>query len=202
MGIPNGFVKVSEFAKIIGVSSNRVHTRINQGKISSQLINRMKYVHAEDAKTQWTQTINPVDAAKNPSGLKKSKNVSKNTKKKSKKTKKDNELSKRRIVPAAPKVDSEGFMTVAEAERRDKVNKARLSELKYQEQAKELIKVDKVRKRAFELARKTRDAVMGVPTRFAHELAAETDPHALEIKLTKILQKTLETLIKDSEKHD
>ena len=85
-------------------------------------------------------------------------------------------------------------LTTQDAERQEKVYKARLAQLKYLEQSGELIKVDDVKKQAFETNRKVRDIIMSIPARFSHEFAAETDPHTLEIKLKKELTAALAEL--------
>lgn len=172
-----GLVTISEFARLLGISRQRVTYAANKGKLKTTKVNGVKMVDPKIGKKQWEANRSQIAGAKNPSG---------------KKIKKETTTYK---YESPPKVDQDGDLTMAEAERREKVYKSQLSELKYLEQAGKLIEVEKVQRRAFELGRKVRDALMQIPTRFAHELAAETDPHKLEIMLTKELQKALEMLI-------
>ena len=81
-----------------------------------------------------------------------------------------------------------------EAERREKVYKAKLAEIKFLEQSQKLIEVEAVRLAWFELARKVRDELSQIPSRMAPELAAETTPGKLERKLATEINKTLEKL--------
>lgn len=173
-----GLVTIAEFARLLGISRQRVTYAANKGKLKTTKVNGVRMVDPKIGMKQWEANRSLVAAAKNPSGKKA--------------TKKEGSFFK---YESPPKVDQDGDLTMAEAERREKVYKSQLSELKYLEQAGKLIEVDKVQRRAFELGRSVRDAIMQIPTRFAHELAAETDPHKLEIMLTKQLQKVLELLI-------
>ena len=171
------YITLAEFGKVIGVSRQRVHALAIKGKISIEIIDGIKKVNPTIAKKEYKATRDSTAAKKNPSGRKKM--VKKITEEGAKKLK--------------PKL-YEG-MTTADAERQDKVWKARLSQLKYLEQSGELIEVAKVKKQAYETARKVRDAIMSIPLRISHELAVETDPHKLEMKLNKELVDALDKLI-------
>lgn len=175
------FLSISEFARRLDVGRWSVQYAIKRGRVTLQNHNGKKALEWEPAKKQWAATLDKTASDK------------------AKKAKLKSVTKIVEYVPP-PKFDKSGDMTAAEAERRDKVNRAKLSDLKFREQSKELIQKDKVQREGFLLARKTRDAVMQVPTRFAHELAVITDPHKLEMKLTKLLQKALQKLITTEEK--
>lgn len=81
-----------------------------------------------------------------------------------------------------------------EAERREKAYKAKLAELKFLEQSGKLVEREAVERKFFELSRQVRDALLTIPARLSPELAAETDPHAMERKLTKELNASLRKL--------
>ena len=166
-------VTIPDFAKLLGVSHQRLYAAAKKGKFETKKIKGHKWVDPEKAKAQWEISKDKTAAKKNPSGLK---------------------GSKKPLFHAPPKVDSDGDMTHSEAERVEKVFRAKLAEMKYQEQAKELVSKSEVDKSAFDTARKTRNAILSIPARVAHELAAETDPHKLENRLTKELIKSLEHL--------
>lgn len=175
-----GLVSIAEFARQLKVSRSAVQYAIKKGRIDLQTVDGKKVINLATGKKQWASTLD--------------KKASDKAKSKGKK------IIVEEYEPPA-KFDKYGDMTTAEAERRDKVNRAKLSELKYKEQAKLLVEADKVKRRAFLLARKTRDAIMQVPARHSHELAVETDPHKLEVKLSKILEKAIQKLITEERKN-
>lgn len=168
-------VKLSEFAKEMGISSRAAQKAAKSGRISSEKKGRYYYVNLKKAKKEFESTKGEISS--NPSGKKKS------------------EKSKQKLEPVEPP-KYEG-LTTADADRQERVYKARLAQLKYEEQSGQLIKADEVKKRAFEVARKVRDSILSVPSRVAHELAAETDPHTVEIKLNKFLVESLERVSQD-----
>jgi hypothetical protein len=164
-------VSFSEFGKLVGISVQAVTQLVESGKITPYLLGGRRVLDPKEAKAQYEA------------------NVEKTVQAKSQKRKK----TPQKVQYVAPaKFDEEGEMTTAEADRRAKVYKSKLSEIKYLEQAGKLIPLEKVQRQAYECGRKVRDAVMSVPARFAHELAVETEPLKLEIKLSKILAQVLE----------
>lgn len=168
------FLTFSEFAKLIGVSRQRVNYAASKGKIKFKIIENKKMVEPKSAKKDWQANNTP---GRNPSGQAKVKTIIK-----------------------VKEVERFEGLTTADADRRERVYKAKLSELKYLEQAGNLIKADEVQREAFIIARKTRDAIMSLPAKIAHELAGETDPHRVEVLLNERLTKTLERLIEDNKK--
>ena len=167
----------SAFARLVGVNRNAVANAIKRGRVTVSIVDGKKLIDPKKSVKEWEENANPAARAKgqktpNKNGVKPV--VSART-------------------PDALAQDKD--VTIFEAERREKLYKSKLAELKYQEQVKQLISVDKVEKQAFEMGRKVRDGIARLPARISHELAAETDPHALEIKLSKELTKVLEKII-------
>lgn len=169
-------VTIPIFAKMIGIRAERVRKVIAAGKLDTIHEGAWRKLDVGPAKKQWAAVTKK---GRNPSGKKKG----------------DGSTKTKVIVKeiATPKYQG---MTTADAERKDKVYRAKLSEIKYLEQSGNLIHKDAVQKEAFEAGRKVRDSIMSVPARFAHELAAETDPHKLEVQLSNILAKSLEQSMK------
>ncbi len=183
------FVSISEFARLIGISRGSVQFAIRKGRITCKTKGRKKLIDPVVGKKQWAASIN--------------KRASDNGKKgKGKKKTKTTKVESPKPYEPHAKKDSDGEMTASEAERREKVYRSQLSELKYLEQKGNLLRKEDVQREAFEVGRETRDALMTIPTRFAHELAVETDPHKLETKLTKLMQKALEKLINQGKKYE
>lgn len=83
-------------------------------------------------------------------------------------------------------------MPRSEAERLQAIAKAKLLEMDVQERARQLVEAEKVKQRWFEVCRRVRDLVMGVPVRVSADLAAETDAARVAIVLEKALVECLE----------
>lgn len=94
-------------------------------------------------------------------------------------------------------VTAAGFhtMTLTEAQAEQARQKATDLKMKNDERAGRLVDAAQVAEDAFNCARLTRDAVLGVPDRIAAELASITDPHKLNDKLTTELVQALEELV-------
>ena len=71
---------------------------------------------------------------------------------------------------------------------------AKLAKIEYDEKVGSIIEKEKVKKDAFELARRVRDSILLIPSRIASAIAAETSPHKAENFLIKELTKALEDL--------
>ena len=184
-----GLVSFSAFAKLVGVSPQRVSQAAKAGKISFEIIGNKKLVDPVAGKKEWA--ANKTSHARNLSGLKKSAKKNKKVKKIKKKP------TKTKVAVKPEPVPTYDGMTTADADRKKKVFEAKLAELKFSEQAGELIKIVDVKREAFALARGTRDAVLSLPARIAHEIAAETDPRQSELLLLKELTKVLQKLIEE-----
>lgn len=101
-------------------------------------------------------------------------------------------INRRRAKVTAPDPGkSTDDQTLHGLELRERRAKARLAELKVEETLEQLIDVEKVKRQAFDCARKTRDAILAIPMRIGHQLAAETDPHQVEVMLEKELMDAL-----------
>lgn len=74
---------------------------------------------------------------------------------------------------------------------------AKLAELEYKKQVGSRVPIDDVKKEAFGLARRVREALMNIPDRVAAELAGETDPTKVHIRLSDELQLALTELSSD-----
>lgn len=100
--------------------------------------------------------------------------------------------------PANPDaVMAAGFsaFTLTEAQAEQARQKATDLKMKNDERSGRLVDAAQVAEDAFNCARLTRDAVLGVPDRIAAELASITDPHKLNDKLTTELVQALEELV-------
>ncbi len=87
--------------------------------------------------------------------------------------------------------------TFAEAQTRERVFKAKLAELEFDERIGKLVFRDVVEAEAFRIGRLVRDAVLNVPSRLAGILAAEMDQRRVHDLLEKELRQALEALAID-----
>lgn len=166
-------LSLKEFAKLAGVKHQAIHYAIGKGKIpSAKKVDGCWRLDKNKSLKEWQESRDILA-------------VKKGNKRK---------LKAEKAEVFKPK-DFKGN-TFADSELQEKFYKAQMAELKYMEQAGELVKAKEVERKAFELGRKVRDSILAIPVRLAHELAAETDPHTVEVMLTKELVSSLERLSK------
>ena len=85
-------------------------------------------------------------------------------------------------------------MTLADAEKKEKIFKAKLAELKYLEASKQLVSVDRVKRQAFEMGRKIRDAILNVPQRVSAEVMTAKKQFDIEEILNREIIEVLKLL--------
>lgn len=73
---------------------------------------------------------------------------------------------------------------------------ARMAKIEFEEKMGSLIPAERARADSFKLARITRDAILAIPDKISHELAAETDSHTVHVTLTKALIEALDQLVR------
>ena len=172
-----GLLNISEFALLIGVDEKAVRYAVKKGRLKVRKIKGKNFVEPVAGEKEWHARIDKTASKKGKQA--------------------------RGVEPTSKfEYDAPTYqgLTVADAEQREKVYKAKLSEMKYLEQSGELIRKGDVQREAFEIGRKTRDAIIGLPPRIAHELAAITDPRKLEVKLIRELQAALVHLVNGDRK--
>lgn len=162
------------FAKHQKVSKAMVYKAVRQGKLTTHLDkigNRI--LHLDEAVAQWKQNI-ASGTSRNPSG-----------KTESGVTMSDDEAKENKIAKTLN--DSRAVKAMFDAN---------LAKLEYREKSGQLTDVKLVKAAAFKAARVTRDAVLAIPDRIAHELAGETDVHTVHTMLTKALVEALSELVR------
>ncbi len=93
---------------------------------------------------------------------------------------KNKDPSKVRNEKDMPKIEDDSF---GDWKRHNEKFKAKKSEIEYKNLAGELVSIEQVKKDAFKIAKSTSDALMGIPARVCHELAAEKNPDKVFKKL-------------------
>ncbi len=166
-------ITIPQFAAIVGVSRTAVDKALKAGKIDFKWNGRIRILDKDKALKQWMERTSAVKRQATQKGLERKKN---------------------QTAHAPPEKPDDGVWTLQKAELKEKTFKAKSAELKYLEQAGKMIEAAQVEREAFEMARAVRDRILTVPLRVAPALAAETDPHKLEIQLTRELIKSLEGL--------
>lgn len=74
---------------------------------------------------------------------------------------------------------------------------ARMARVEYERETGARVVAADVRKEAFEQARRLRDALLNMPDRLAHDLAAMSDPGAVHLALSAAIRETLEVYLKN-----
>lgn len=73
---------------------------------------------------------------------------------------------------------------------------ARLARVEYEKETGLRVLAEDVKREAFEQGRRLRDALVNIPDRLSHELAAETDPGRVHIAISQAIREALETFVK------
>jgi hypothetical protein len=95
---------------------------------------------------------------------------------------------------AAAEAASKGSATYAQSRAVREAYQARLARLEYEEKTGKLIPVEQVKVQAFNVGRRVRDALLSLPDRVCNDLAAETDPLRINLRLTTEIRIILESL--------
>lgn len=187
--IPKGWISTSEFCAETGSSPTAIYYACNRGRITSyrKFGGKGRYFDPVAAKKEWEENA---DTAQRERNYKKKEDFDPGS------HDKYIEQKQKEILKFA-EIDYDKI-PAQEAERREKVYKAKLAELKYLEQSGKLIEIEVVKATWFELVRKVRDGLMTLPARLAPELAAETSSHKLEMRLRKELNENLEKLVDEN----
>lgn len=100
------------------------------------------------------------------------------------------------VESPAPESESEDdALSLPEARRREAIARAKLRELELARAAGELVDARTVERRAFEIARMTRDRLLSIPSRLAGELAPDQPPVEIERRLRSALTDALQELV-------
>lgn len=178
---PDGWIGLADFCQLADGSPNAINYAIRRGRITTwKKCGQSKFFDPEQSLKEWKEHVNHAKRT--------------NSKKaQDSKTHAEYLEQKKAEIAEFSKIDYDK-VPMHEAERREKVYKAKLAEIKFLEQSQKLVEVEVVRMTWTEVARKVRDALCQIPSRMAPELAAETTPGKLERKLAAEINKALEKL--------
>jgi hypothetical protein len=158
-----------EYADHRGVTLQAVRKAAKQGRIDflTDMMTAQPFVYSEKADEQWEKN-----------------------------TSKQNELGgkeRKKRHDTWAKTDSSS-PSYHEAQAHKEHFKAKLAELEYFQKAGKLVDADEVKEAFFDLARRTREALLTIPDRISPEIAAESDADKIYDKLTKEIRDALESL--------
>lgn len=187
-----------QFANRIGVSKSAVTIHLRSGKVPAKKNKQGHWLIDEaKAKKAWQENMSHISMKAKGSPMANETHIP------ARKKEADKKEADKKEPPALPDLNEPvAITTLAEAEKREKIAKAKLAEMKADEQAGTLVNANKVEHDAFEIGRKVRDSILAVPIRIAHELAAEHEPHKVEVLLQRELTQALEELTKRKVKED
>lgn len=181
----------AECARRLGVKAPSVYGAIARGRLPCESDGMMDWEKVEKSWKEWksersdTLKEDPKDSP-NKTPKAKPKDIPKDKPKRSRPSEAIPEEYKVRKMDGAP--------TLVEAKRNTEVYKARLAQLDFEKKAGNLVEADKVEAAAFSAARMARNRLIILPEKLAPELAAEVDPHKIEIMLKREISQALEEL--------
>jgi len=159
---------MKEYAEHRGLTPGRISQLINEGMLSTVIKNGKKYLDKNKADKEFDSRV---DASK--------RNANHNQTVKARKPY-ETENNKKEVIP-----DIYNSKAIKEA------FAARLAKLEYEEKAGQVIRIDKVKIEAFNVARQLRNALLNIAPKIATELAALTDPHEVEMLLDREIREAL-----------
>lgn len=162
-------VGIREFARMRGVSQTAVQKAIKAGRIQVTTDPKGKpKIDADAAMRQWELNTDPAKQRGAPPAA--------------------------ATLPTAASDGDRAGRAYAVARAMREEYQARLAKLDYESKAGKLVDATKVKLEAFQAARIARDAILNIPNKISHELAAETDPAKIHARLTEVLHQSLEEL--------
>jgi hypothetical protein len=165
------FMGITEYARYRGVSHAAVRKAINSGVVR---LNSNKKIDVAEADRNWT-----IRGTTN-------KNVT---------APEITEDDLKRLDEIEIDLDSsDDVFETAKSKAILDLYKAKLAKLKVEQAEGSLVPISDIETEFFNVARRTRDALLNVPNRIAAELASETDPLKVHNVLTKALTEALEEL--------
>jgi len=181
--IPEGYFTTAEMCQKLDISPTAFNYAVRRGRIKAFIKltgHNGRLFEYEVAKKEWLENVDQAQRDRN-------------NKHKKNQGYEDYMKQRKEDIEKFSQIDFDKIPS-SEAERREKVYKAKLAETKYQEQAGKLVDIDVVKSTWFESARKVRDSMNQIPGMLGPELASMTDPNKIERRLKTEINKALERL--------
>lgn len=187
---------VRQFAKLIGVTHAAVDKAVHSGRISISKTRKVgaikwRYVNPKKAKLEWEANGN------------KSKKFGKTRKQLGRGAQPDYKDGKKEGNRSGHQGYSDGddgagtdshVINLSKQRAVKEAFNARLAQIEYQEKIGKLVPVDKIRIIVFNMAAKTRDALLNVPDRISAIVTAEKNPKKNHETITNEIKAALENL--------
>ncbi|MDL2289946.1 hypothetical protein LJB95_00895 [Paludibacteraceae bacterium OttesenSCG-928-F17] len=165
--VPKGWICISEFEKLISISSKTITAAIKKGSIPKEYVDRIGktatapyYLEPQKSALNWYSSLN----AKHPL------------------SKKIRDILGKYVETFAPDaIDKEeavsalGGMTLGEAQRREQIAKAKIAELRVQEMEGSLVDKEKIDEQLFNAGKELREALLAIPNRITDQVIAACD---------------------------
>jgi len=180
--VPNGWVKISEFGRLIKLNEKTILAAIKRGSIPATCADRVGtgatspyYIDPLPAAQHWYSCLN----ANHPLTRPLREGLEKYIKKIDPTFSADSTDGKTNTPPVGD-IKKEGFKITAntpyaEAARIEKIIKAQKEFLDLKEREKTLVQKDKVKKQLFEFGKELRDALLYIPDRITDDIIASTE---------------------------
>lgn len=172
----NGLLTFTQYAAHRKVSKAAVSKAVKEGRITVTVdpATGGRFIDAKKADEQWK--ANSVAGQKSAAGV-------------------------NGVAPEAPATPGKpSAPSYADSRAIREAYSARMAKLEFEEKMGSLVSAERARADAFKTARITRDALLSLPDKISHELAAEADPHTCHVILTKAIIEALDQLVRQNAK--
>ena len=163
---PKGWIKISDFEELTGISAKTISAAIKRGYIPDNFADRVGksatspyYLNPQQAAVCWYKSLN----AAHPAQRKVRESLAGYIK----------TFDKSVIEPATKAPTSATKMTYEDAQLQEKIAKARIADLELQEKEGSLVSRDRVNDQLFAAGKELRDALLTIPDRITDLIMAE-----------------------------
>lgn len=170
--VPKGWLKISEFEKLTGISNKTITAAIKSGKIPSAYVDRVGvaatapyYLDPKKAADEWCSKININHQLSRPLRETLLKYISTFKPSLAKPYKSDKDTKQ---TPAPS-----GVMTMADAQLKERIAKAQIAELELKEKDGTLVSKELVDSELFAAAQEIRNSLLAIPDRIIDQVIAE-----------------------------
>lgn len=171
--VPKGWLKISEFEKLTGISNKTITAAIKSGKIPSDYVDRVGvaatapyYLDPKKAAAEWCSKININHQLSRPLRETLLKYISTFKPSLVKPSKSDKDTQQ---TPAPV----EASMTMADAQLKERIAKAQIAELELKEKDGTLVSKELVDRELFAAAQEIRNSLLAIPDRIIDQVIAE-----------------------------
>ncbi len=180
--VPAGWIKISEFERLTGLNNRTVALAIQAGKIPAQYVKQIgdgatspKYIHKKKAAVNWYQNINANHHLSRTLRESLAKYI---------RSFDPTIIGEGKNPPAKTKAESKTEIlepeniSFSEAQRREKVAKAKVAELELKEKEGELVQKAVIYEQLYAAGKELRDTLLSIPDRIIDQVIAASENRA------------------------